>query len=275
MTGTVATTGAHNRQSTATDGHKQTNTKQNSQNRKKIMKKPAGIILYKGASALDQSREIVVIATLSSKNRKTANMVQVWILSADTHPVRLSADKLDDLICGNCHHRQSLGGACYVNIGQAPAAVFKAYQRGLYPVYDASKHDALFKGRKIRLGAYGDPAAMPFEIAQHFVSLADGHTGYTHQQHHAGFDKRFLSLCMVSADTPKQAAAAHAIGAKTFRIAVDITEKFDNEMQCLSDSDGTSCDDCGICKGSSAPVNIVIAVHGSRKGNFLNNRKAA
>jgi hypothetical protein len=239
------------------------------------MKKTAGIILYKGASALDQSREIVVIATLDSKNAKTGNMIQVWILSADTHPVQLSADKLDDLICGNCHHRQSLGGACYVNIGQAPAAVFKAYQRGLYPVYDASKHDALFKGRKIRLGAYGDPAAMPFEIAQHIVSLSDGHTAYTHQQKHAGFDPRFLSLCMISADTPKQAAAAHAIGAKTFRIAVDITNKFENEIECLSDSKGISCHDCGICKGSSAPVSIVIQVHGSRKGNFLNNRKAA
>ena len=242
---------------------------------KKIMKRPAGLILYKGPSALDQSRDIVVIATLSSKNRKTANMIQVWILSADTHPVQLSADKLDDLICGNCHHRQSLGGACYVNIGQAPAAVFKAYQRGLYPVYDPSIHAGLFKGRKIRLGAYGDPAAMPFEIAAHVVSLADGHTGYTHQQHHAGFDPRFLTLCMVSADTRKQAAAAHTIGAKTFRIAVDITDKLDNEIQCLSDSNGTSCFDCGICEGSSAPVSIVIAVHGSRKGNFLNNRKAA
>jgi hypothetical protein len=252
------------------DAHKQT-VKQE----KTKMKKPAGIILYKGASALDRSREIVVIATLSSNNRKTGDMVQVWILSEDTHPVQLSADKQDHVICGNCPHRQSLGGACYVNIGQAPAAVFKAYQRGLYPVYDASKHDALFKGRKIRLGAYGDPAAMPFEIAEHIISLSDGHTAYTHQQKHAGFDKRFLSLCMISADTPKQAAAAHAIGAKTFRIAVDITDKFENEIECLSDSKGISCHDCGICKGSSAPVNIIIAVHGSRKGNFLNNRKAA
>jgi len=239
------------------------------------MKKPSGVILYHGPSALDQKRNIVVIATLSSKNRKTGNMVQVWILSKDTHPVQLSADKLDDVICGNCHHRQSLGGACYVNIGQAPAAVFNAYRRGLYPVYDPAIHAHLFKGRKVRLGAYGDPAAMPFEIAAHVVSLADGHTAYTHQQKHPGFDVRFLSLCMISADTPKQAAAAHAIGAKTFRIAVDITDKFDNEIQCLSDSNGTSCHDCGICKGSSAPVNIVIAVHGSRKGNFLNNRKAA
>jgi len=239
------------------------------------MKTPAGLILYKGPSALDRSREIVVIATLSSNNRKTGDMVQVWILSEDTHPVQLSADKLDDVICGNCPHRQSLGGACYVNIGQAPASIFKAYKRGLYPSYDPSIHAGLFKGRKIRLGAYGDPAAMPFEIAEHIVSLSDGHTAYTHQQKHKGFDERFLSLCMVSADTPKQAAAAHAIGAKTFRIAVDITDKFDGEIECLSDSKGISCHDCGICKGSSAPVSIVIAVHGSRKGNFLNNRKAA
>jgi hypothetical protein len=235
------------------------------------MKKPSGLILYQGPSALDGARNIVAIATLASNNRKTGNMVQVWILSDDIHPVQLSADKLDHVICGNCSHRQSLGGACYVNIGQAPAAVFKAYKRGLYPSFDPSIHSRLFRGRKIRLGAYGDPAAMPYEIADHIVSLSDGHTAYTHQQRHKGFDARFLSLCMVSADTPKQAIAAHSIGARTFRIAVDITERLENEIECLSDSNGLSCHDCGICKGSSAPVNIVIAVHGSRKGNFLNN----
>jgi len=42
---------------------------------KEIMKKPSGVILYHGPSALDQKRNIVVIATLSSKNRKTGNMV--------------------------------------------------------------------------------------------------------------------------------------------------------------------------------------------------------
>jgi hypothetical protein len=235
------------------------------------MKKPSGLILYQGPSALDRSRDIVVIATLSSNNRKTGNMIQVWILSEDTHPVQLSADKQDHVICGNCPHRQSLGGACYVNIGQAPAAVFKAYKRGLYPSYDPSIHAELFKGRKIRLGAYGDPAAMPYEIAAEIVALGEGHTAYTHQQRHRGFDARFLSLCMVSADTRKQAAAAHAQGARTFRIAVDITDRLENEIECLSDSKGISCHDCGICKGSSAPVNILIAVHGSRKGNFLNN----
>lgn len=236
-----------------------------------MAKKPSGLILYKGPSALDRSRDIVVIATLASNNRKTGNMIQVWILSENVNPVQLSADRADDLICGNCPHRQSLGGACYVNIGQAPSAVYKAYKRDLYPAYDPSIHSELFKSRKIRLGAYGDPAAMPFEIAEHIISISDGHTAYTHQQKHKSFDARFLSICMVSADTPKQAAAAHAIGAKTFRIAVDITDKFDGEIECLSDSKGISCHDCGICKGSSAPMSVVIAVHGSRKSNFLNN----
>ena len=100
------------------------------------MAKPNGFIFYRGASVLDGA-PIVGIATLSSSNIKTGpngrgNMVQTWILRADVNPMHASKNKLDASICGSCPHRHSLGGACYVNIGQAPLGIYRAFERGNY-----------------------------------------------------------------------------------------------------------------------------------------------
>ena len=41
------------------------------------------------------------------------------------------------------------------------------------------------------------------------------------------------------------------------------------EIECLSDSKGIKCIDCGLCNGrDNTAANIVINVHGSRSTNF-------
>ncbi len=221
-----------------------------------------GYIMYQGPSALNGA-EIVAIATMKTSNIKTGEMVQVWILDANTNPVEAVEQGLDVSVCGNCPHRNS---TCYVNVGQAPNAIYKAFKRGLYPVFNLEEHASAFTGRMVRLGAYGDPAAAPFDVMSTIALLGKGHTGYTHQASHKGFDKRFLSLCMVSADTPKQAAKWQAQGAKTFRVALAGDSLADNEIECMADSDGIQCIDCGLCDGQQQ--NIAITVHGSRAKNF-------
>ena len=71
---------------------------------------------------------------------------------------------------------------------------------------------------------------------------------------------------MVSADTPNQALAMQTLGAKTFRVALENDTLFDNEIECLSESKGLSCEACMLCDGTKQ--NIAIQVHGSRKKNF-------
>jgi len=227
-----------------------------------------GYILYEGPSALDGA-PIVVIATMETSNAKTGDMVQTWILCADTEPHHATKSGKDSSVCGNCPQRHYNGGACYVVTHQAPLQVYRSYKRGLYPTYNASSHADAFKGRALRLGAYGDPAAAPFDIWQPLVELAAKHTGYTHQITHAAFDDRFLSICQVSADTPKQAQRFQALGAKTFRVALPTDHLADNEIECLADSSGISCIDCGLCDGQSK--NIAIVVHGQRANNFKSN----
>ena len=51
---------------------------------------PSGFVLYDGPSMLNQWENVIVIATLSSANVKTGNMIQTWILVKDYAPVELS-----------------------------------------------------------------------------------------------------------------------------------------------------------------------------------------
>ena len=234
------------------------------------MSKFNGIELYRGPSVLDGS-PIIAVLIFKSMNTKTGDMMQLHIMRADMGPLEASKRKLDAAICGSCSHRHSLGGCCYVNIGQGPSVVYKTWLAGKYPAY-APEHDKRIASRKVRLGAYGDPAAIPYAILKHLTDAALGFTGYTHQLKHKNFDPRVLEFCQVSTDTEKQTKQAHAAGNGSFRIVTDKTHALPFERECLADSHGLECRDCMRCDGSS---NIFIMVHGSRKSNFLNNNVIA
>ena len=238
-------------------------------------RKPTGYIVYEGPSVLDGA-PIVVIATLSTDNRKTGDMVQIWIIRSDMSPLEASKKKLDSAICGNCPHKWSVGGACYVNLGQAPTSIFNAYKRGAYPRLPTDDNNAtlqkLLRNRLVRLGAYGDPAAVPVWVLHTLVAFAAGHTGYTHQMRHKNFDPAVLRYCMASTETLKTSAKLWADKARTFRIVHDITELQPGEIECLSDAKGVPCSECLLCDGKQeSKPNIAIVVHGSRAGRFLNN----
>ena len=235
------------------------------------MKQAKGYVLYEGPSELDGA-PIVVIATMSTNNRKTGKMVQVWILRSDRDPIEAYKSRDDYSVCGNCAQRWANGGACYVNLGQAPLAIYRAYKRGSYTLFDQAQHGERLAKRKIRLGAYGDPAAVPFEVLRDFAALGAGHTGYTHQYNHKAFDRRYLELCMVSADTLAIAQRVKRDNARSFQVLASDAPTPSDSIECLSDSKGISCLDCGLCNGASDAPSIHIRVHGTRKNNFLNNK---
>ena len=101
------------------------------------MKKPNGYILF-------ENDLIVVIATglvRPSDNAKTGGMVQIWILVKAENPVAASKSGADEAVCGDCPLRGVNGSerVCYVNLGQAPLGIWKAWERGAYP--KAGKED--------------------------------------------------------------------------------------------------------------------------------------
>lgn len=229
--------------------------------------KSKGFVLYEGPSMLT-NEPIVAIATLRSANTKTGDMVQTWIMRSDMAPLQALDERADGAICGGCPLRKSIGGSCYVNVAWAPQGIWKAWQRGNYPKA-TDKHLAMLNGRKVRLGAYGDPAAVPYEVWERVTAEANAYTGYTHQIGHKRFDHRILNYCMVSADTPKAALKAQSLGFRTFRVKVAGAPMLPGEVECLADSDGLTCEECGLCRGKNTPApSVVIDVHGSLKGRF-------
>ncbi|NBT07138.1 MAG: hypothetical protein EBS54_10715, partial [Betaproteobacteria bacterium] len=179
-----------------------------------------GFIFYRGKSPIDAA-PIVGIAVLRSKNVKTGDMVQTYILRADVHPVDAIKSADDVSICGDCVHRgdDKRKRTCYVDVGKSVSAIYKAFKRGIYP--DMSRNlshaAAQLKGRKVRLGAYGDPAMIPADIWLNLLSQALDWTGYTHQWQQA-FAQAHRELCMASADSIEDRDIARSMGWRTFRV---------------------------------------------------------
>lgn len=238
------------------------------------MPKPNGAVIYRGPSMLDGA-PIVVIATglaKGSSNEKTGNgLVQTWIIREDVSPTDAVNSGADASVCGGCVHRgriengRNVGRSCYVTVFQAPLNVWKSYHRGIYA--DATNADLgeLFAGRGVRLGSYGDPAAVPLSVWSRAMARAAFHTGYTHQW------SRFPEMaqwCMASCDTPSERIQAKMLGFRTFRVrgVAEIVEE--REIVCPASKEAgfkTTCDLCKACGGltAKAKADVVIAAHGS------------
>lgn len=233
-----------------------------------------GYILWEGASLLDGA-PIVVIATgfaQKSSNRKTGGMIQTYILRRDVDPVAAVNSGRDASICGDCPHRgtsdgqRNSGRTCYVNVGQGALAVYRAYKRGTYPLWDGYGVNL----RKVRLGTYGDPAAAPAHIWQSLLHGSTGHTGYTHQWRNPNA-AHLRSLCMASADSPADAVLAQSMGWRTFRVGMWGEVERDRagltESLCpASEQAGKklTCDTCLACDGAGTAKrgSIFIPAHG-------------
>jgi hypothetical protein len=218
-----------------------------------------GFIIYDGKSMIDYHSNIIAVMTTRSGNRKTGDVFQVWILNRDMNPVEAANAGIDSAICGNCPHRHYLDGACYVNIGQAPASVWKAYQRGNYSS-DMERARILANGATIRIGAYGDPAAVPIEIWDDLLIFSHV-LGYTHQWRTKPEMKEY---CQASVDSFSDYQEAKANGWYCFRVGLE--HEVLQGSECLSDKLGLSCKECRRCNGQKMDVHI--RVHGARKNRF-------
>lgn len=236
-------------------------------------KKPSGFIIYRGPSLLNGS-PIVAVAITKSANAKTGNMVQTYIINDNgASPVDNARELLDAAICGDCPHRRGLGGACYVNLGQGPRAVADGVKRGIYPAgLDTAAQ--LANGRMVRLGTYGDPAAVPAYIWQTLTAKASGFTGYSHQWKSGKASADIMALCMASADNAMERAAAKAMGYRTFRVRDESEPLEAGEFICPASAEGDkrkTCEECGACNGgiNSRRADPTIIVHGSLAGRFI------
>lgn len=227
-----------------------------------------GQVIYEGPSVLD-GQPIVAIAAYRSSNTKTGPMIQTWIMRQDLVPTEAIKSGQDSSVCGSCPHRHHLKGSCYVSMLRGPQAVWKAYHNGRYLKATPSSLQ-FFRGRDIRLGAYGDPAAVPVSAWRPLVEMAGMTTGYTHQINHPNFDPDLLEFCMVSSDSAPQAEQYQRLSLRTFRVKKPTDPLMKGEILCPATvRKHFQCVHCGLCSGATQNgASIAVDVHGTRKKNF-------
>jgi hypothetical protein len=223
------------------------------------------VIVYRGTSLLDHITPIVVVATglhdrVASGNGKTGAMIQLWIMVDRAHPRDAIYSGADVAICGDCPHRfnpKTGRRSCYVSLATGLQVVGKRVRDGAYGEISIDAAAELARGRLVRLGAYGDPAAVPFEVWERLLTHAAGWTGYTHQWRRA--DRRLRSLVMASVDDPTERLWAEVEGWRTFRVrrvAGDGTTDSlrPDEIMCPASEEAgkrTQCERCKLCDGTS------------------------
>jgi hypothetical protein len=242
-------------------------------------------IVYRGPS-LFNGAAIVVLVQDSSINVKTGAMVQTFILDdSGMDPMQANRTGADSSICGDCVHMgipnnntkgQATNRSCYVTLHHAPLGKYKALKRGAYGAVQG--HDAiasLGRGKQVRLGSYGDPAACPSHIWESLISESTGHTAYTHGKVNPMPDK-----IMSSVDSPTQAIAAWQRKERTFRVISSLDKLIKGkEVLCPASVEAgrrSTCDKCLLCSGAGINAkNIAIVAHGTsarkvKESNYVN-----
>jgi hypothetical protein len=223
------------------------------------MDKPNGYLIWESALA-------VAIATgfeRVSENRKTGEMIQIWLLTKHTHPVEAAQSGKDSAVCFSCPMRPSLGGGCYVNLGQAPAAIWRTYQAGGYPAMPSVD---VFTGRMVRFGAYGDPTLIPLKLMRAIAAVSSGWTGYTHRWE-IPLLAGYADFLMASADDVDCQIRARAAGWRTFRVApAGSAFRLSDEISCPASKEAgvrVQCVQCRLCAGNAkrGAKSIVIQQH--------------
>jgi len=229
---------------------------------------PRGIVFYNGPSLLD-GKPILGIALTSTTNSKTGDLIQTYIIKSDLHPQDAINDGSDDTICGKCIHRKTGNKTgkrtCYV-FPPAIGQVFKSFIAEKYTdISEENQHT--FRGRKIRFGAYGDPAAIPAKTWKKLLAISGKpHTSYSHQWDREDFDiEAWRNITMASVETLAQKAKANSMGLNTFRVGTDEDKVQRDEMICPASKElgkQLQCEDCMVCSGGKK--NVFILAHGTK-----------
>lgn len=252
---------------------------------------PDNLIVYHGPSAYDES-PIVAILQRGSNNSKTGAMAQLFILSADIDPITASRTGSDYGVCGNCKHRgnaahdKESGWAdnrtCYVNLLHAPATKYRNFKQGKYKqATTIGEVQALLYGQGLRIGAYGDPAALPTGLCEMLASMTDYSTSYTHGYTvNPGMVEAVARYSMVSVDTIQEAIKAHSKGYRTFRVIpvaqwkdTGMDSMLSSEILCPASEEAgqrVTCSECRLCNGTKSKAkSIAIVAHGVSKAKVV------
>ena len=197
-----------------------------------------------------ENSKIVAIATSDSTNRKTGKGIQIWILDRTMHPS-------DSRKSGNDAKAQCKGcpmasyGGCYV-IDMPLTSIYKKWKSGGYETIKLGTKawNEFFAVPYVRLGAYGNPSCLPISIVASISNLAERVTGYFHDWHLMTADRaRSYGRFLMASTHPATYRAAKALGLRTFTTG-KLASVGSYGIECLADSKGLTCAECGLCDGT-------------------------
>lgn len=243
--------------------------------------KPTGFTLWSGPSCTDHKSPLALVVTgvgRPSKNPKTGPMLQTWLIRTDIHPMEASKLGLDKATCNECElsfsnarelRRLGLAEAdsptCYVNLCTV-GAVWRTFKDERYPALDPGLYEAVFGGRMVRLGSYGNLSNTPIWVTRAVAEAASGWTMYEHNwRTRRGLQLRPFAMASVSSREAK--AEAKALGWRTFRLARDADDILPDEVRCPASREfqgrKRTCAECRLCCGNSLTAkSVVIVDHG-------------
>lgn len=238
---------------------------------------PDGIELWRGPSAIDGSPIGVVVTHLERAplNRKIGNMAQAWILPLDTSPIDAVQSGVDAGVCGSCRFRPAAGGGCYVPLAVTAQRVWWAWRHN--GSYTPQRWHPSLEGKPVRIGAWGDPLAVPLEVWLDLAFITGAWTAYTHRWRQVVEDREhWQALTMASCDSAEEADEARALGWRTFRARLATDPLRPGERVCPSAEEApthgrVTCRDCKLCDGvRGRPVpDVAIIVHGAQVARAL------
>jgi hypothetical protein len=217
---------------------------------------------------IHQTEKIIVVATAKSTNRKTGESVQIWILDASMHPAESRQTGNDaNNQCQGCSFASNNG--CYVGVNPL-GAIYRKWKRGGYPalIMGSPEWDKFFSTDYVRFGAYGNPSLLPLAMVKDIASKAKKITGYFHDWHLMPPDqaKAYGQYFMASTEV-SNFKTAQELGLRTFSVVPHAMPA--TGIECLADSKGMTCKQCGLCDGNrrtasrSKPLpHIFITAHG-------------
>ena len=198
--------------------------------------KARGLLVYRGPSTMPGlSKKTPVIGAVSfyCSNLKVGDEFQTWHFNAKVHPIEARRGHTSDAcVCGEganaCPFVAAPGdtvGACYP-AGRTLNGIWSSIQRGNYPELAELAAELRLPVEAtlavvgsvpdgVRLGAYGDPVAMPAAIAQHLTRSAQERQGFTHQWRQVS-RSAWPRLVMASCELPEQVGQAAALGWRTY-----------------------------------------------------------
>lgn len=230
-------------------------------------------VAYRGPSLLDEGTIRVAVHSLQegSKNRKLGRMAQVMIAPDDAAPHVAARRGTDRAVCGDCVHRPVNGGTCYTVLPLYFPEIWKRTS-ALNADLDAACRAIRDCGFPLRIGSWGDPAAVPYEMLARLVNAARGdsesprHTAYTNSWRTG--DGRLADMAMASVLSSEERDEAKSLGYRTFRIRTPDMPVLPGEMICpatLKRETPLTCSVCLACSGAESLVkkDIVVVGHGS------------